>query len=174
MTDNQTTSVLIALGANLGDCAQQINWAWSTLTGNSHIIPRSISRLIATEPVGGPSDQPDYLNAVALFETDIPPLDLLDLLQTIEFQGGRKRHTFWGARTIDLDMLLYGSVIMNTPRLILPHPRMTWRSFVLEPAAEIVPDMIHPVYKMTVRDLLNLERMNFRLAEMSIAFDKND
>ena len=165
-TNNQTTSVLIALGANLGSCSKQIESAWNLLGANPHISPILISSFIATKPVGGPKDQPDYLNAAALLKTDLSPFDLLDLLQKIEFQGGRRRHTFWGPRSIDLDILLYGDAVINTSRLVVPHPRMAWRPFVLVPSVEVAPDMLHPVFRMTIKDVLNLSVMNFRLSGM--------
>ena len=167
MADNQSTSVLIALGSNLCHPALQIERAWQSICESSQIEAMKISRFITTKPIGGPAKQPDYLNAAALLCTDLPPLELLGLFHQIEFQGGRERQEFWGARTIDLDILLYGSSVISTSQLTIPHPRMAWRTFVLEPANEIAPNMFHPVYQTTVRDLLNLAKMNFRLAEMN-------
>ena len=169
MAENQKTSVLIALGSNLCHPTQQIERAWRAISTNSQIRPIAISRFIPTKPIGGPTNQPDFLNAAALLSTDISPFELLDLFHTIELQGGRERHEFWGARTIDLDILLYGNRVMNTPLLTIPHPRMAWRLFVLEPADEIASNMFHPVYQTTIRDLLNLARMNFRLAGVNMA-----
>lgn len=171
MTDRQLTSVLIALGSNLCQPALQIERAWRAICESSQIEAIAISRFITTKPVGGPPEQPDFLNATALLSTDFSPLELLDLFHRIEFLGGRERREFWGARTIDLDILLYGSSIISTSQLTIPHPRMAWRPFVLEPANEIAPNMFHPVYKTTVRDLLNLARLNFRLAEMNTLYN---
>ena len=173
MNEKQTTQVLIALGANLGQRARQLENAWRTLCADIHIRPVRISRLLVTKPVGGPPDQPDFLNAAAIFETDLSPIELFDLLRQIESQGGRRRHEFWGARTIDLDILLYGSIILNTSRLTIPHPRIAWRLFVLKPASEIAPDMLHPVFNLTITELLELAKMNFRLAGMNSATWQN-
>lgn len=167
MNEKQATQVLIALGANLGQRARQLEDAWQILCGSEHIRPIEISRFLPTKPVGGPPGQPDFLNAAALLETDLSPIELLDFLQQIESQGGRRRHAFWGARTIDLDILLYGSAILNTSRLTIPHPRIAWRLFVLKPASEIAPDMVHPIFNLTITELLELAMMNFRLAGMN-------
>ncbi len=168
MANKQRIQVLVALGANLGDPAEQIFAAWGRLSDFSHVSPISISPLFSTKPAGGPNGQPDFLNAAALIETDLPPFELLELLQKIEKEGGRVRHAFWGARTIDLDILLYGQRVIQSPRLVIPHPLMAWRPFVLEPAACVAPKMLHPLYKRTITELLNLMRMNFRLAGLDM------
>ena len=173
MNEKQTTQVLIALGSNLGQRARQLEDAWRILCEDVRIRPVGISRFLVTQPVGGPPGQPDFLNAAALLETSLSPIELFDLLQQIESLGGRQRHAFWGARTIDLDILLYGSAILNTSRLTIPHPRIAWRLFVLKPASEIAPDMVHPVFNLTITELLELARMNFRLAGMNNAERQN-
>ena len=89
----------------------------------------------------GPGQQPDYINAVAQLQTSLSPLELLDLLQSIENQQGRERIIRWGARTLDLDILLYDQITENSQRLILPHPRMHERNFVLAPLAELAPQL---------------------------------
>ena len=95
-------------------------------------------------PIGGPAGQEPFLNAAALLETSLPPAELLARLQRIELHLGRTRETRWAARTLDLDLLLYDNLVLNTPYLTLPHPRMAFRRFVLEPAAEVAPEMAHP------------------------------
>jgi 2-amino-4-hydroxy-6-hydroxymethyldihydropteridine diphosphokinase len=93
----------------------------------------------------GPADQPDYLNAVAMLDTRLAPLALLDALQGIEQQQGRVRSgERWGPRTLDLDLLLYGSAVISGPRLEVPHPGIRQRSFVLVPLADLAPELVFP------------------------------
>ena len=94
--------------------------------------------------VGGPPDQGEFLNAAAVMETSITPLRFLEQLQRIESRHGRQRAERWAARTLDIDLLLYGDEVIETPMLTVPHPRMSFRRFVLEPAAEIAPRMFIP------------------------------
>lgn len=167
MMKNRWISVLIALGSNLGNREKSIRDSWKRLAEVSGIRTVRLSRLIETDPVGGPSDQPSFLNGAGILETERNPFELLNCLNRVEKAGGRERHQFWGARTIDLDILLYGSDIIQTKRLTIPHPRMAWRPFVLEPASEIAPEMFHPVWKMSVKEMRDLAAMNFRLAAFS-------
>jgi len=112
------------------------------------------SRYYETPPVGGPVAQPAYLNAAAVLQTSLPPQALLAELQKIETDLGRRRLEHWGPRTIDLDLLLYDNLTLAAPNLVIPHPRMAWRRFVLEPAAEVAPEMLHPGTGWTVAELL--------------------
>ncbi len=126
----------IALGSNLRCPAQQLRAAVRALSR----LPGS--RLVKISPVYrskaiGPGAQPDYLNAVAALQTDLPPQQLLAALQEIERAQGRVRTERWGARTLDLDILLYGNRVISTPELTVPHPAMTRRSFVLYPLADL-------------------------------------
>ena len=164
MGQQKAIRVLVAFGSNLGNRADQILTAWRRLDENPSVRTIRISRFINTRPAGGPDGQPDFLNAAGVLETTLDPFDLHQVLQSIERMGGRERHQFWGARTIDLDLILFGSEVVHTPHLIIPHPRMAWRPFVLLPASEVAPDMIHPVFDLTVQQLSDLARMNFRLA----------
>ena len=121
-----------------------------------------------TPPVGGPPDQKDYVNGAAVIETKIAPLTLLAELQQIETRHGRVRGERWAPRTLDIDVLLYTNVVSETAMLTLPHPRMTFRKFVLEPAAEIAPKMLHPVIGWPIeRLLLHLMRANDSVAIVS-------
>jgi 2-amino-4-hydroxy-6-hydroxymethyldihydropteridine diphosphokinase len=130
---------VVALGANIGNPQEQMDLAIAMLREASDLI--AISSYYSTEPVGGPQ-QPDYLNAVCLLESDLPALDLLSLLHGIEKSLGRERNERWGPRTIDLDLIQYGSLLSSADELQLPHPRAHERRFVLEPWHEIEPDAL--------------------------------
>jgi 2-amino-4-hydroxy-6-hydroxymethyldihydropteridine diphosphokinase len=130
---------VIALGANIGDPEEQMEIAIALLRESLDLI--AISSIIKTAPVGGPA-QPDYLNAVCIVESDLSASDLLALLHGIEKSLGRVREERWGPRTIDLDLIQYGTILSSADELTLPHPRAHERSFVLEPWFEIEPDAI--------------------------------
>ena len=130
---------VIALGANIGNPREQIDIAIALLGEALEVT--AISSLYTTAPVGGP-EQPDYLNAVVLAESELPAMDLLALLHGIEKVLGRERIEHWGPRTIDLDLIQYGTLLSSAQELLLPHPRAFERRFVLEPWAEIEPEAI--------------------------------
>jgi 2-amino-4-hydroxy-6-hydroxymethyldihydropteridine diphosphokinase len=104
--------------------------------------------------VGGPPDQPYYLNAAAALDAALPADQLLREMLDLEFELGRRRAEQWGPRTIDLDLLLYDDQVFNEPELTVPHRHMHQRGFVLAPLVEIAPNARHPIYKMTVAALL--------------------
>jgi 2-amino-4-hydroxy-6-hydroxymethyldihydropteridine diphosphokinase len=133
----------IGLGSNLDNPISQVSNALSELAGLDHCTLITASSLYASAPVG-PQDQPDFINAVAEIETDLPPEALLDQLQGLEQKHRRIRERHWGPRTLDLDILLYDQQIINTERLKVPHPYMHERSFVLYPLAEIDPNLTTP------------------------------
>ena len=149
----------IALGSNLGNRQRHIEQATIRLASSAGILEVQLSSVVETEPVGGPSEQGRYLNAAARVVTTLEPQKLLELLLNIEHQLGRQRQERWGPRTIDLDLLLYDQETADTPTLILPHPRMHERPFVLEPLAAIAPDVMHPTLHKTIRELA--ERLIF-------------
>jgi 2-amino-4-hydroxy-6-hydroxymethyldihydropteridine diphosphokinase len=130
---------VIALGANIGDPEEQMQIAIALLQDSLELI--AVSSIIKTAPVGGPS-QPDYLNAVCIAESELSASELLGLLQGIEKSLGRVREERWGPRTIDLDLIQYGTILSAADELTLPHPRAHERRFVLEPWFEIEPDAI--------------------------------
>lgn len=130
---------VIALGANIGNPQKQMEIAISLLKQSLEVS--AVSSLYRTAPVGGPA-QPDYLNAVAIAESDLPAAELLALLHGIEKVLGRERIEHWGPRTIDLDLIQYGSILSYAEELTLPHPRAHERRFVLEPWFEIEPDAL--------------------------------
>ena len=130
---------VVALGANIGNPSEQMNLAIAMLKEATEVI--AISTFYTAKPVGGP-EQPDYINAVCILESELPALDLLSLLQGIEKSLGRERIERWGPRTIDLDLIQYGSLLSKAEELELPHPRAHERRFVLEPWHEIEPDAV--------------------------------
>lgn len=146
---------LISLGANLGDRAGAIEQGLGKLAGHPLVQVVRSSQLYETRPVGGPAGQPSFLNAAAVLHTSLPPTKLLALLLQVETELGRTRDVRWGPRQLDLDLLLYEEVVLAEPSLVVPHPRMAWRRFVLEPAAEIAPDMMHPGIGWSVTQLLD-------------------
>ena len=135
-------TVAIGLGANLGDARATLAWAVQQLAAHPDVQLQRVSSLYRTRPVE--AEGPDYLNAVALLTTSLDPLALLGLLQNPEQQAGRARPYRHAARTLDLDLLLFGQRVLNTDHLTLPHPRLHQRRFVLEPLAEIAPDLQVP------------------------------
>ena len=130
---------VIALGANIGNPKAQMDIAVALLKESLEVS--AISSYFTTAPVGGP-EQPDYLNAVCIAESELPAADLLALLHGIEKALGRERIEHWGPRTIDLDLIQYGSLLSYADELLLPHPRAHERRFVLEPWFEIEPDAL--------------------------------
>lgn len=112
-----------------------------------------ISSLYETEPVGYET-QAQFLNGVAAIQTCLPPLSLLHTLKGIETAAGRKHLVRWGPREIDMDVLMYADVCLCQPQLVIPHPRMHLRGFVLVPLAEIAPNAVHPVFQETIQSLL--------------------
>lgn len=137
------TRCYIGLGSNLDDPAAQLRSALAQMRQVPQTTLEACSGFYASAPVG-PGEQPDYVNAVARLDTGLAPEVLLDALQAIENLHGRERTLRWGARTLDLDILLYGSQQLDSARLQVPHPRMAERNFVLEPLVELAPDLKMP------------------------------
>lgn len=137
-------SVYIGLGSNLAEPAKQLVKALRALQSLRQTKLVSISSLYASRPMG-PQDQPDYVNAVAHLETSLSPIELLDELQHVEQTQGRERKgQRWGARTLDLDILLFGQEVIESSRLTVPHYGLREREFVLYPLAEIAPRLVLP------------------------------
>ncbi len=162
------STAAIALGGNLGDSEQILSEAVQSLGQNRGQNPdqsvdssgcETVIRVVArshlykTAPIGPP--QPDYLNACILIETSLTPRALMRRLLAVENQFGRVRHERWGARSLDLDLLLFGDQIIDLPGLSVPHPRLHERAFVLVPLIDIAPQWIHPIFGKTISQLLN-------------------
>lgn len=147
--------VCIALGANLGARAQTLRAAVDLLGQTLRVT--AMSHWIETPAVGGPAQQPPFLNGVLLAQTSLSAHDVLHLCLQTELALGRDRSpdaVRWGPRAIDLDLLLYDQLVVDyTPDLLLPHPRMHQRRFVLQPLCEIAPELRHPTLGMTIREL---------------------
>lgn len=131
-------AVAIGLGSNLADPIRQVLNALNALSDLPETRLTRHSALYQSSPVG-PQDQPDFINAVALLETRLSPLPLLDALQSLEHAAGRIRHRHWGERTLDLDILLWHDQRIDLPRLRVPHPHLRQRAFVLRPLLDLVP-----------------------------------
>jgi 2-amino-4-hydroxy-6-hydroxymethyldihydropteridine diphosphokinase len=142
----------IALGSNLGDSLATLEAAVVGLDKTAGMTVTARSRWYQTKAVGPP--QPDYINGCVLMKTTQSPQELLHTLLSIEQQFGRIRKERWAPRTLDLDLLLFDDLILHTPNLQIPHPRMTERAFVLVPLAEIAPDWIEPISRQAIATLL--------------------
>tara|TARA_B100000929_G_scaffold115585_1_gene91714 strand:+ start:5322 stop:5858 length:537 start_codon:yes stop_codon:yes gene_type:complete len=157
-------SVLLGLGSNLGGRREFIERAVRLIDEIEGVELKNLSSLVETEPVGGPP-QGRYLNGAAELETALEPRDLLNRLQEVETELGRVRKVLNGPRNIDLDILLFGDLVIEAGDLVLPHPRMCERAFVLEPLNEIAPGRVHPVKRKSVEELL--EELRSAVARVS-------
>jgi 2-amino-4-hydroxy-6-hydroxymethyldihydropteridine diphosphokinase len=148
------TTVYLGLGSNLGDRRRNLEAALDALRAHPQIAVTAVSSFLETDPVGGPPGQGKFLNAAAGIETDLAPEALLAELKRVERALGRRPGPRWGPRQIDLDILLYGEEILESERLVIPHPRLCERRFVLAPLAEIAPTARDPVTGLSIRELL--------------------
>ncbi len=146
------TLVYLSLGSNVGDRKAQLRDALASLGAAGKIV--AVSSFYETEPVDF-TRQPWFLNCAVALETRQTPRQLMASILGIEEKMGRRRVQKKGPRTIDIDILLFGETILDSPELTIPHPAMHQRRFVLEPLAELAPEVVHPVFQKTIRELLN-------------------
>lgn len=147
-------STFLAFGANLGEREQTLRAARDALQRTPGFNLLACSPLYESDPVGGPDGQPAYLNAVLAATTELSARQLLALCQNIEADFGRLRTEKWGPRTLDIDLLLFGTEIIGEPDLQVPHPRLHERRFVLVPLHDLAPDLVHPQLRKPVHRLL--------------------
>ena len=145
------SAVYIGIGSNLGDRYRNCLRAIELLRQNGLFVTKQ-SSMYETEP-WGVTEQPEFVNMAVETETDLAPMRLLEMLKKIEKEMGRQDTIRWGPRIIDLDILLYNDIILNTDSLTIPHPLMHEREFVLGPLSEIAGEFIHPVLKKSITDL---------------------
>jgi len=145
------TESLLALGGNLGDTRQIFSDAMELFKQLGLTVVRS-SELFSTRPVGRESGE-TFCNAAVTIACDQGPDELLRILHFVESEFDRRREIHWGPRTLDLDLILFGDEIIDSPQLVIPHPAMWYRRFVLAPAVEIAPHMIHPILHQSISEL---------------------
>jgi 2-amino-4-hydroxy-6-hydroxymethyldihydropteridine diphosphokinase len=145
---------LIGCGSNLGRRRQQLDRAIELLRFMPGVTLLEVSRFRETVPIGGPPGQDAFLNGACLIETDLSPEDVLSMLAAVENTLHRNREKRWGPRTVDLDLLLYDNLVLETDSLTLPHPRMSTRRFVLEPCVEIAGEAFHPLAACSLDEML--------------------
>lgn len=152
--DRTAVTAFVALGANLGDRRASLESSLDLLRQTPCIAVVRVSTFLKNPAVGMADDTPDFLNGVVQLETTLAAHPLLKRLHEIEQELGRTRIEKWTSRKIDLDLILYGNKVLSSDTLVVPHPLMHERRFVLEPLAEIAPDAVHPTLQMTVSGLL--------------------
>jgi 2-amino-4-hydroxy-6-hydroxymethyldihydropteridine diphosphokinase len=143
----------LGLGANLGDARKTVQAAADSLRDHQAVRSLKLSSLYRSKP-WGITEQPDFINAAAELHTELAPLELLALCLKLEERFGRQRREKWGPRELDLDLLLYDSLQLEQEQLVLPHPHLTERLFVLQPLVELAPQLVHPVNGRPLAQLL--------------------
>ena len=156
--------VYLLLGSNLGDSKKKLSDALRIIEEKLGVIIRSSS--LYQTAAWGKTDQPDFINQVVCLRTKLPPRQLLEQILVIENQLGRIRAEKWSSRTIDIDILFYGDLIVQEKDLIIPHPFLHLRKFTLMPLCEINPELYHPVLKAKATDLLNKLEDNLQVKKL--------
>ena len=164
------TTAVVAYGGNLGDPRLVYREFLDLLHRERDIANIRASRLCQTRPVGGPAIQGDYLNAAVVLDTDVSAEALHQRLREWESYFGRERRTHWDARVIDLDLVLFGNEVIDTAALTVPHPRVHFRRFVLAPACAVAPDLVHPVIRRSLRELLTAVERAYDSPKLAVRF----
>jgi 2-amino-4-hydroxy-6-hydroxymethyldihydropteridine diphosphokinase len=167
------TDAYIGLGSNLDSPIDQIKAAIQAIDAHSDILVEAISSFYDNPPMG-PLSQPDFVNAVIKIKTKITALELLAFLQSIEHKQHRQRKVRWGARTIDLDILLYGDAEIQLPNLMIPHIGLVQRAFVVVPLLEISPDLILPNQIQLKKIAQNIDCSFLTKLKMNVRVEKDD
>ena len=149
--ETKPVTVYLGLGSNMGNRRDNLDRALDLLSQRLQV--EKVSSVYDTEPVGN-VNQPRFLNLVCQGYTRLAPMELLTLAKGVELKLGRVAGKSNAPRSIDIDILFYGDLVMETPELVIPHPRLSERAFVLIPLAEIAPDLVHPVSSQTVKELM--------------------
>jgi 2-amino-4-hydroxy-6-hydroxymethyldihydropteridine diphosphokinase len=150
----QAAVAYIGIGSNLGDKILNCKDSIARIDGTSGCEVTACSDLFKTEPEGVAGQQ-WYVNCVVEVKTERTPRELFDSLMAIELEMGRIRTEKWGSRIIDLDLLIFGEQVLDSPDLVVPHPLLHTRRFVLEPLVQVAPELVHPILNVTIRRLLN-------------------
>lgn len=155
----RTERIFLSLGSNLGDRGGNLAAGLEALGKTPRVAVLAVSHAYETEPAGV-ENQPGFLNLAAEIETDLEPLELLNVVKKVELELGRRPTDRWGPRTIDIDIVLWGNRVSETARLSLPHPEFRNRDFVLSPLAEIAPEVVDPVSGRTIAELAARPRLD--------------
>lgn len=147
-------SAFLSIGSNIGDKKKFLDFAVSEIGKNEFCKVEKVSDFIVTKPVGG-VEQDDFLNGCVEIKTLLSPFELLDFIHRVEKAAGRERKIHWGPRTLDIDIIFYDDIILNEDDLKIPHIEMENRFFVLKPLCQIAPFEKHPIYNLTVREMLS-------------------
>ncbi len=174
MTEQNKSRAFLGFGGNLGEPLSNFRHARQQLEEHPQVEVISTSPLYLTPPVGGPAGQPDYLNAVIEILTGLSALDLLQLCHQLENSAGRVRNLHWGSRTLDIDLLLVDDLVMDSPLLTLPHPRLQQRHFVLLPLNDLAPQLNHPVLNETIDHLLQKLPTAVGITRLNETWSSND
>lgn len=156
MIEQIKSRAFLGFGGNLGSPLKTFRAAHKQLAAHPRVEVLSVSPLYRTPAVGGPPGQPDYLNGALEIATVFTPEELFQLCRALEDSAERTREIHWGPRTLDIDLLFFDDLILNTPLLQLPHPRLHQRHFVLLPLVDLAPQQRHPQLQKTARELLEL------------------
>ena len=151
--DMEKVDLYLSLGSNMGDKLSYLENAVEAIKNDVNCRLMKISDFVITEPYG-PVQQDEFLNGCIMIRTLYSPNELLAFLQSLEAKANRTRDVHWGPRTLDLDILLFDDLVMDSDNLVIPHPEMHKRDFVLTPLTQIAPNAVHPLYNVRIKDII--------------------